>query len=429
MWYNKSIIERKESKELPYLLPHQLDLSGKRIIYRAPFDIEPTFKDKKPVIQDKARLEVGLQTLKYLLDQKCTVIIMNKVGRPEGEYDAKLSNKPHAEALQKLIKQEVHFHPFVPKNELSTLCTQLKNEKKGEGSLHMLDNLRFYPEEEDNDAKFAEILAGFGDLMVFDDFPEAHRKHASVTGLMTILETISGYYFDSEYKNLKNLLEEPLHPFTVVLGGAKLIGKLEALRRITTFADHLILGGIPANYFMKLKRIDIGASPYGNPNRRYEELADDIINNSSEKLVLPTDVIVETKAGKLKKCLVRDLGKDDIIVDLGKDSVKLIENIVKNSKTLFWNGPLGVCDRPVTSHATEKLAVAVSKIDGVSIVGGGDTHKLLTKLTPKVHPTFMSLGGGSSLTFLAEGTLPVLPLLHIWRNKIIKARGLVQAKV
>jgi phosphoglycerate kinase len=374
-----------------------LDLKNKKILLRVAFDIKP----ERGILQDTSRIEANISTIKYLLNQNATIFILTWVGRPKNK-DQNLSTVFHAKALEKILKHKVTHLPdcFGPKIQKA-----IKESKPGE--IYMLENVRFHKEENPKSLtlkgapnpeeyrggsdpngnpkkNFARQLSQGYDALIFDAFPQAHRNTPSTTGIQKYLKTITGFSVEKETKNLSNLLNRPQKPFTIIIGGAKISDKLSVVKNLINKADNILIGGAAANPLLAFNGLDI-------QNSLTEKIKKPVWLNS-KKVHLPKDYIIKNKK----------------ILDIGPQTIKKWQKIIKNSKTILWSGPLGLYEQKKFSTGTKKIAQNIIKSKAKSIIGGGDTISAINKLSHLKKFTHTSLAGGAMLEFLSGKTLPAL---------------------
>jgi phosphoglycerate kinase len=369
------------------------NLKDKVILLRAGFDVP--MKDGKVI--DLKRIEVLLPTIKYLLNKGPLVILAHQ-GRPNGKRDMKLSQKPLVKVLEKLLKVKVEFaeNCIGPEAEKKS-----KSLKKGE--ILLLENLRFNKGEEKNELSFVKNLVKLGDVYVMDAFPDAHRKHASIVGIPKYLPSYAGFQLEKEIKYLSLVYKKIKHPFLLILGGKKLETKLPIIKHYLKIANDIFIGGALANQAFKEKGYQIGTSfvedkKYGLPS---------IIKNS--KIILPDDVLVLDE-GKTLITSPDKVSLKENIIDIGPKAIQNLETKIKNAKIILWNGPLGKSSSNF-EVSTKKIISAITKTKAISIIGGGDTIKVISKMKMENKFTFISTGGGATLDFLANGTLPGIKAL------------------
>ena len=408
-----------------------IDLKGKRVLFRVAYDVPLKRQGLGWIVVDDTRIKATIPTLRHLLKKKCRVIIITYLNRPGGKVVEKDRLNPVAKCLSALINRPVKkldscVGPDVEKSVLAM--------KPGE--IVMLENVRFFPGEENGDTAFAEQLASYGECVVFDAFAQSHRDCPSTTGILSRLPSVCGLNMIQELTTLTKLLSKPKYPFVVVMGGAKISDKIEALDHLLTIADIVLIGGAMAHNFLKAKGIKISASlvedpPIDSKKRQQHmfELAENIIEKTKDifvnlgqshaipKLVLPLDLIAASKATPLAKTEVVDLSSEHplpwnwMYLDIGPKTVEYYSAIIKKAKTLFWNGPLGYCELERFSSGTRAIATAIASNRGTTIVGGGDTEAVAKSFGLQKKFNFISTGGGASFQVLAGKELPVVPYL------------------
>ena len=385
-----------------------VDVAGKRVFLRVDFNVP--LEDGK--ITDDSRIRAAVPTIKYLLSHGAKVILASHLGRPNGKVHDGLRLRPTAERLTQLIGRNVS----VTGDALGTgTVDALKRLRPGE--LILLENLRFHAAEEKNDPVFAAQLAEYADIYVNDAFGTAHRAHASTVGIATLLPAYAGFLMEQEIAQLSNLLESPARPFAAVVGGAKVSGKLNVLDNLMSKVDILVLGGGMANTFLLAQGKSIGKS------LAEHDMVDEAtrVLASAEahgvRVILPVDVIVakEVTRGTEYKTLQADkIPASWHIVDVGPATLELMENALRDAKTVFWNGPLGVFEIPSFAHGTKAIArfLAERCDDGATVVvGGGDSVAAIQQQGLASRFTHISTGGGASLEFLEGRELPGVAIL------------------
>jgi len=341
------------------------NIKGKTALVRVDFNVP--IKNGK--VLDDFRIQKALPTIKFLQKKGAKVVLISHLGK-----DEKQSIKPVADCLRKYIKKDIT----------------------------LLENIRKYKGEEKNDDSFARGLSRLGDFYVNDAFSVSHRKHASVVGIPKYLPSYAGFQLEEEIRNLSKVFKNPQHPFLFILGGAKFSTKMPLIKKYIKLADYLFIGGALSNDFLRVKGYEIGKSLVDNTKG-----IENILKN--KKLILPIDVLV-LSSGKLINKKVDQIKKDEIILDIGKESIKIAENYIKKSKLILWNGPLGKYENR-GDKATKKLLKTVSQSKAESIVGGGDIVSIVSQMKIEKKLSFVSTGGGATLDFLANGTLPGIKAL------------------
>ena len=384
-----------------------IDVTGKRILVRV--DLNVPF-DEKGAIADDTRIRAVLPTIKYLTDNKARVILCSHLGRPEGKVVDELRLAPVAERLSQLLNSHV---------EMATDCIGPKVEeavrKLKKSDILMLENLRFHPEEEKNDPKFAWALAQLADIHVNDAFGTAHRKHASNVGVTEYLTSVAGFLIEREIDMLGKALEDPARPFTTIIGGAKISDKIGVIENVLGRVDSLIIAGGMGSTFLKALKYDVGESPVENNK---VGLAQQLMEKAAEKgvhLLLPTDVVVADKfepRAKSKTVLITGVPAGWQVMDIGPRSIALFEAKLRKSKTIVWNGPVGVFEFPKFANGTEAIAHLLAGLDATTIIGGGSTAEAVEELGLVDKMTHVSTGGGASLKFLEGQPMPGITVLQ-----------------
>jgi len=397
------------------------DISGKTILYRAPYDIEVKEVNGALEVYDDMRIRATLPTLEYLLKQNCKIVILTYVGRPDGIVVEKLRTTPHARKLEELL-----HHPVTKLDDCIGEEVERKIAAMQPGDIIMLENVRFYSEEMMDNDGFAQKLCNHKDFIVFDGFPQAHRKHASTTGILRHLPSAAGFYVLEEFTMLSNLLENPLHPFTIIIGGAKISDKVDAIRNLLPRVDTVIVGGAVANVFLRAQGRELGDSfiedVFVDKVKRQKEdwvkTARGILDQAvslGKRVVTPTDAIVFD--GTTTKII--DITKESIpegsgAFDIGPDSKRQFAQIISESKMVFVNGPMGKFEDEKFSHGSEALFTAIKSLDKNShktILAGGDTIDAARLCSSVEDYSHVSLAGGATLEFLAGKELPALTFL------------------
>ncbi|AQP44115.1 phosphoglycerate kinase [Tessaracoccus flavus] len=393
------------------------DLSGKRVLIRCDFNV-PLDSDKN--ITDDGRIKAALPTLNALRDAGARVVVMAHLGRPKGEVNPKYSLAPVAARLGELLGAEVKLADDVVGDSAKAVVESLSD-----GDVALLENVRYEPAEESKDEaarqELADKYAAFGDIFISDGFGVVHRKQASVYDVAKKLPNAAGKLVAKEVGILKQLTESPERPYVVVLGGAKVADKLAVIDNLLKVADTLIIGGGMAFTFLKAQGHEIGASLLDETNLQtcldYVEQA----KAAGKKLLLPVDVRVaegmdfdaRTVTGDVDVVAASDIPAGKQGLDIGPETEKLYAEAIKGAKTVFWNGPMGVFEIEELSHGTAAVAQALTEVDGLSVVGGGDSAAAVRALG-HADDAFghISTGGGASLEFLEGKELPGLSALE-----------------
>jgi len=385
-----------------------LDYKGKRVFLRVDFNVP---LDEKGNIRDDTRIRASLPTINYLLKKKAKLIVASHLGRPKGKSDPKLSLKPVAKRLGELVSAEVIQAPDCIGEEVTNLKKKLK-----EGQILLLENLRFHAEETANDSCFAERLAQEVDYYVNDAFGTCHRAHASVLAITQyVKKKAAGYLLKKEVDYLSKAIHSPQKPYVAILGGAKVSDKIPVIENLLNKADDILIGGAMAYTFFNAQGFEVGRSLVEEDKK---DLALMLLEKAREKKVnfcLPQDHILATALDPEAKTEAVDafpFPPELMGVDIGPKTVNKYSEIIAKAKTIVWNGPLGVFEIEKFSQGTKKIAQAVANSKAISIVGGGDTLAAVYKAGVSEKMTHISTGGGASLEFLANETLPGLEALE-----------------
>ena len=400
-----------------------VDIRNKTVLYRSPYDIGVEEIDGELVLTDDSRMVASIPTLTYLLERDCKIVVLTYVKRPQG-IEEKLRTNPHAKHLSDLLNRPVQKLDDCIGDMVRTHISNMKS-----GDIVMLENTRFYSEDNDNDDSFARELAQNGEIIVFDGFPQAHRSQASVTGIMGYLPSYAGLYFQKEYEALSNLLEEVKHPFTVIIGGAKISDKTEAINNLYEIADSFLLGGGVANVFIKAQGREIGGSYLEERSIDTSESEDwvgfahgllqkDTDLSLQQKIHVPQDVIIGQVDSSVRETHVisfesdnTKISKTEAIYDIGPVTLQEYISIIDQSKTVFWNGPLGLTEDERFNDGSIAIAKVMEKSSAQTILAGGDTIDVVNDVADLSKFSHVSLAGGATLEFLAGKKLAPVELL------------------
>ena len=379
-----------------------IDLKGKKVFVRCDFNVP---MDEKQNITDNTRIVAALPTIKYLLEQDCKIILASHLGRPKGEVKPEFSLAPVAKELSKLLNKEV----IMAKDVIGEDATnKAENLKKGE--IMLLENVRFHREETDNDPEFAKKLASMAEVYVNDAFGAAHRAHASTAGIAQYLPAVSGFLIEKELTVLGNAINNPERPFMAILGGAKVSDKIAVINQLLEKVDNLIIGGGMAYTFLKAQGYEIGTSLCEEDKIDY---AKEMLEKAKEKGVnfyLPVDSRAANKFAADAQVVVtedQNIPEGYMGLDIGPKSEAKFVEVVNNSKTIVWNGPMGVFEFEAFAKGTLAIAKAMADLeDATTVIGGGDSAAAVNQLGFGDKMTHVSTGGGASLEFLEGKELP-----------------------
>lgn len=392
-YYNKKCIE-------------DIDVKGKKVIVRVDFNVP---FDSEGNISDDKRIVGALPTIKYLIDNDAKVILVSHLGRPKGEFNMKYSMAPASKRLGELLGINVIQAADVIGEDAKAKAAALEN-----GQVLMLENARFHKEEEKNDAAFAKELASMAEIYVNDAFGTAHRAHATTAGLADYLPAVSGYLIQKEISVMGKALANPERPFLAILGGAKVSDKIEVIKNLLDKVDYLIIGGGMAYTFVKAQGHDVGTSICEMDKL---DLANELIESAKAKgvkLLLPVDNVVSD--GFSNEANKQTVASDSIPegwggMDIGPKTIELFSEAIAASKTIVWNGPMGVFEFANFAVGTRAIAKAVAESGAISIIGGGDSAAAVEQLGFADRITHISTGGGASLEFLEGKVLPGIACL------------------
>ncbi|MDI6856709.1 MAG: phosphoglycerate kinase [Dehalococcoidia bacterium] len=381
-----------------------IDVAGKRALVRVDFNV-PLDKETGK-ISDDSRLRASLPTIRYLMDKGARVVLCSHLGRPKGKVveELRMSRAGIGERLSELLGVPVRtlHHVIGPKAEEAT--RQLKP-----GEVLLLENVRFFPEEEANDPKMSHALAQLADVYVDDAFGSAHRAHASTVGIAGELPAVAGFLMEREVDYLSKALTNPQRPFAAIIGGAKISTKIGVLRNLLSRLDCLIVGGGMASTLLKANGMNVGQSLVEDDQI---DVARDLMRQADERgvpLLLPSDAVVADRFAadaNAETVEVQNIPPEMRIMDIGPDSVATFQEAVEDCKTVVWNGPLGVAEFPQFAQGSLAMAKTLAALDAVTIVGGGETVALIEDAGLQDKFTHVSTGGGASLEFLEGKTLP-----------------------
>jgi len=380
-----------------------IDVNDKRVLVRVDFNVP--MNEDTGVITDDSRIRASLPTIQYLVDHKAKVILCSHLGRPKGAPEDKFRLAPVAIRLAELIKKPVATTRDCVGPEAEAAVKAMKS-----GDILLLENLRFHAEEEKNGPDFSKALASLAEVYVNDAFGTAHRAHASIVGVTKYLQpAVAGFLLEKELVHLGGILTNPVHPFAALLGGAKVSDKVALIENIISKVDYILVGGGMAATFLKSEGYEIGLSLLEAD--RIATAADLITKTKANKvnLMLPLDVVITNDVSDKGSYAVVDIDKvpkDMKIVDIGPKTVAAFTVVLKKCKTVFWNGPMGVYEIPQFAKGSVAMAQLLAGLKASTVIGGGSTADMVYDMKLADKMTFVSTGGGASMSFLSGEVLP-----------------------
>lgn len=384
---------------------NDIDLKNKKVLVRVDFNVP---LDDNLNITDDIRITSSLPTIKKIISDGGMAILMSHLGRPKGKPNPKYSLKPAALRLSQLLGKEVKLAPDCIGNEVKAMVNAMKP-----GDVILLENLRFHEEEEKNNPEFAKQLADLGDVYVNDAFGSAHRAHASTEGLTKFISvSVAGYLMQKELDYLGGAIDNPKHPYLAILGGAKISGKIDVIMNLFSKVDSMIIGGGMAYTFYKAEGKEIGTSLLEAEKIDVAKQVLEKAKTSKMKLLFPVDVVVAKEFNNDSPSEVVSIDKmpsDKMGLDIGPESIKLFREEILKSKTIVWNGPMGVFEMDNFAKGTDAIANALVEATGkgaITIIGGGDSAAAIAKAGLADKVSHVSTGGGASLEFLEGKILP-----------------------
>jgi phosphoglycerate kinase len=384
-----------------------IDVKDKRVLVRV--DFNAPMNEETGEITDDSRIRASLPTIQYLIDHQAKVILCSHMGRPKGAPEDKYRLAPVAKRLSELVGKPVATTRDCVGPEVEQATKALKS-----GGLLLLENLRFHAEEEKNSPEFARALASLAEIYVDDAFGTAHRAHASIVGVAQYLPAVAGFLLEKELVNLGGILTNPVHPFAALLGGAKVSDKVALMENVIGKVDYMLVGGGMAATFLKSEGYEVGHSLIETD--RIDTAGGLIKRAKANKvnLVLPVDVVITNEVsgkGSYQVVSIKDVTEDKKIVDVGPKTVELFATELKKCKTVFWNGPMGVYEIPQFAKGTVSMAQLLVSLKASTVIGGGSIAGMVYDMGLADKMTFVSTGGGASMSFLSGEKLPGVEVL------------------
>ena len=380
------------------------ELKSKRVLVRVDFNV-PMSKETEGKITDDKRIVESLPTIRKVISEGGKLILMSHMGRPKGEKNLKYSLRPIAMHLSELLDKSVLFADDCIGESTEAIVNDIQD-----GDILLLENLRFYNEEEKNNPEFAKKLASYGDVYINDAFGTAHRAHASTEGVTHFISTCAaGYLMQKELEYLSKAVSNPEHPYVAILGGSKISGKIDVIKNLLTKADKILVGGGMIFTFYKAKGYEIGRSLLEEDRI---DLAKELIAEAGDKLILPVDVVCADKFENDAAYSTVEADKipsDKIGMDIGAKTIAMFKDEIVKAKTVVWNGPMGVFEMDNFAKGTFEVAKALAeatKKGAVTVIGGGDSAAAIAKAGLENDVSHVSTGGGASLEFLEGKVLP-----------------------
>ncbi|MDD6388605.1 MAG: phosphoglycerate kinase [Bacilli bacterium] len=384
------------------------DLDNKKVIIRVDFNVP--IKDGN--ITDDNRIKESLKTIQYAIDNNAKVILMSHLGRVKEEQDLEKNTlEPVALRLSELLDKDLVFVDMTRGKELEDAINEMKPK-----DVLLIQNTRYEDldgkKESKNDPELGAYWASLGDIYINDAFGTAHRAHASNVGIASHLPNGIGFLIEKELENLLPAINEPERPLTVILGGSKVSDKIGVIENLVKIADHILIGGGMAFTFLKASGLPIGKSLLDEENI---EFCKKILKENEDKIVLPIDVVCSKSIEKptdVRECFISDIKDDEIGLDIGNQSVKLFKQHINDSKTIIWNGPVGMFEEKAYEKGTKEICKALTESGAKTIVGGGDSASAAINFGYKEKFSHISTGGGASLELLEGKVLPGIDIIN-----------------
>jgi len=380
------------------------DLKNKKVLVRVDYDVSV----ESGKVKNDTRIKGSLETINFLTEKGAKVILLAHMGRPDGQRIEEYSLAPVAFHLEELIEKSVKFVSDILSDETKSIIDEL-----AEGDILLMENIRFYPGEEKNDLEFAQKIASYGNIYINDSFATAHRSHASQSAIPSLLDSYAGFQLEKEVKALSKVIDNPKKPLVAVIGGKKVSDKVKVLEHFLNFVDIILVGGGAANVFLASQDYKIGNSFVEN---NLLDFANDLLYEAEQKgveIIIPKDVRVTKEVKNGFVAINKDITEvedDDIIVDIGQETVIAFADPLKFAGTIIWNGPMGIFEIDEFAKGNMDIAQMIAGSEAFSLIGGGDTIASIPK-DLKDKYGYISTAGGATLDFLAGKKLPGLEYL------------------
>lgn len=383
-----------------------VQLKGRTVLMRADFNV-PLDQDRN--ITDDSRITASLPSIKHIIDNGGKLILMSHLGRPKGEKNAEFSLDPVADRLSDLIGKPVKKMDDCIGSDVELAANNMK-----EGDIILLENLRFHKEETGNDPSFAKQLSSLGEVFVEDAFGTCHRAHASTVGVAENLTGVAGFLVKKEIEYFDKVTKSPAKPFCLILGGAKVADKIPLIENMLDKIDYLLIGGAMAYSFLKVRGKNIGSSRVEDDMLVIIKKIFSLADEKGVGIYLPVDHVVaaEIKEGAQSKTVGEDIPDNWMGLDIGPETIKNYITVLERSKTVVWNGPVGLFEMDEFATGTRELAEFMSKLDAITVIGGGDTAAAINQMGLGDKMSHMSTGGGASLEYLEGKELPGIAALE-----------------
>ncbi len=393
------------------LFINDISVSGKAVFIRCDFNV-PIDQDSQ--INDDRRIREALPTIRYAIDEKAKVILASHLGRPNG-YDKRLSLKPVARRLETLLHADVPLAPDCIGKSVTDMIAKMKP-----GEVILLENLRFHKEETENGPTFAKALAQLAQIYVNNAFGTSHRKHASIFGMPKVMDVaVAGFLLKKEISYFKKVLDNPVRPFVSILGGAKLEGKIDAIKNLLSLSDKILIGGKMAFPFIVALGKEIGIHYDDKILNTAKEILSKL-KTTKKRFYLPVDLVVTDNidSGSAVKIVpVEEIPKGWYGTDIGPATVKLFGEAIADARTILWNGPMGIYENDLFSRGTFSIAHYIADSYALTVVGGGDTADAVYRAQEAENMSFISTGGGAALELISGKKLPGLEILEEKQNE------------